>query len=179
MHRPYVCIHAVCTCAHADKRRLTASNRARARSATAVHIPAWCTFPNVIIFARGLVRAFVTSVSRALAHISRPLFLPCLPSYRLCTPQPRCRRHRRSRGFSRQYANAFRQSGGWIKKAGKEAKRRESEDARARERERVREATGTVGKNGRIETARGGEAAVVIVLLAVYIIHARRVILVR
>lgn len=47
------------------------------------------------------------------------------------------------------------------------------------EREREREATGTVGKNGRIETARGGEAAVVIVLLAVYIIHARRVILVR
>lgn len=57
----------------------------------------------------------------------------------------------------------------------KRKRRREGE----RERERVREATGTVGKNGRIETARGGEAAVVIVLLAVYIIHARRVILVR
>lgn len=91
MHRPYVC-------AARAHRRTPPRLRNRAAAAVAT-IQTGCTFPNVIIFARGLVRAFVTPVSRARARV----FLSVAAA---------STSRRRRRGFSRQYANAFRWSGG-------------------------------------------------------------------
>lgn len=66
-----------------------------------------CTFPNVIIFARGIVRVFVAVGFAYARTFLSPFFLRGM---RRCTHRCRCRRGRH--GFSRQYANAFRRSGG-------------------------------------------------------------------
>lgn len=72
MHRLYVYSLCARIAAAAAATHTLGSFKSRC---TAVYIVwRWCTFPNVIIFARGIARAFVTSAPRARVFLSIPFF---------------------------------------------------------------------------------------------------------
>lgn len=135
-HASPVCIFTVCAY---RRRRHTHTLGSFKSRCTAVYIVwRWCTFPNVIIFARGIARAFVTSAPRARVFLSIPFFPFIVVGIRGVVVAVVA-------DFLVSMLTHSTRVGRMNKK-----KEREKNETRGGE-----ERAGTVGKNSRIETARG------------------------